>query len=708
MAEPSTDPTASEPAPEAVRAESGSPSALGDTWLGTLAGPLCLVLVSGVVMPPHRGLVWPLTLALVMVVVGERRLVRLASARVRPGLGMGNPVARTALLGTALASVAVLATVLARAAGSLMVEVPAALWGAGAAIVAGLAWSVLVRWLPQRARPVVLVALTATIPIAGVMGTRFEAEGPHAHGWAHSGAILGIHPFQTTAILVDGQGPIDLPINDYVEPDGGRGYGPRALADAIDRALASAADRVHPDGPARIRRALLDAEVEAVVTPAVHERLDRAPNEATQPRFVVRSGSFGRGSRVEFVCPGRRIDPRGPQGETVMSRMCADKYASEASAGLGVTGRWSGYSEGRGQDRGGLHALWGWTRGDDVEGRRVIERETRIWAWMVLGLVAAMVLLRPLASFGRGVRGIGGAMGGLAVAALVLGVVSGVGDLAVGAWPVRPSWEGGFQLAAWLPALALGALPLFGLELRAGEAGAAQAGRGVAVPAVVVVVGTLILATALPALRWALPWSGADGLELVPFVRGLAEAIGERHGLTIFEVEGAVASSLVALLLGGALATGAAGVAARSRLGPHGRTPVLDLASLGCVVAIAAGLVVSRKTAGAAALVPGMVGMALVLGSGLSRLATRAPSSKGAGAMGRAVRLGWLPHLGWTALGAALVWAAVEPLPAHPFVTLCTVAGLMIVIGAGVASAFVGRPRPDPDPTLERHGGGRL
>ena len=36
-----------------------------------------------------------------------------------------------------------------------------------------------------------------------------------------------------------------------------------------------------------------------------------------------------------------RIDPRGPQGETVMNRMCPDKYASEASAGLGVTGRWS-------------------------------------------------------------------------------------------------------------------------------------------------------------------------------------------------------------------------------------------------------------------------------------------------------------------------------------------------------------------------------
>ena len=104
------------------------------------------------------------------------------------------------------------------------------------------------------------------------------------------------------------------------------------LGDALDRALASIAERVYPDGPTRIRRAFLDAEVETVYTPPVWERLDREPSEDIQPRFIVRSGSFGRGSRVEFVCPGRRIDPRGPQGESVMNKMCPDKYASEASA----------------------------------------------------------------------------------------------------------------------------------------------------------------------------------------------------------------------------------------------------------------------------------------------------------------------------------------------------------------------------------------
>ncbi|MCA9710448.1 MAG: hypothetical protein KDK70_31700, partial [Myxococcales bacterium] len=159
-------------------------------------------------------------------------------------------------------------------------------------------------------------------------------------------------------------------------------------------ALVSIAERVYPEGPARVRRALVDAEVEAVQTPPVWERLDREPIDDVQSRFVVRSGSFGRGSRVEFVCPGRRIDPRGPQGETVMNKMCPDKYASEASAGLGVTGRWSGYSERRGNDRVGLFALWGWTRSDDAEGRRVLERETRLWAWMVLGLVGLLGLRR--------------------------------------------------------------------------------------------------------------------------------------------------------------------------------------------------------------------------------------------------------------------------------------------------------------------------
>jgi hypothetical protein len=721
----STTATSRGPSTTTRAVEAGSPAAgagpLAGSPMAGLAGPLCLVLLAGLAMPPHQGLLLPLGLVLAMVVVGERRLRLVAGARAALAEGRGHPLARLALLVAALVSVAVLLTVLARAVGALLVEVPASLWGAGAAGLVALLWALVGGRLPARARPVVLILLSAGIPLAGVLGTRYEANGPHAHGWAHGGPILGIHPFQTTAILIDGEGPFDLPINDYVEPEGGRGYDPAGLADALDRALASIALRVYPQGPARMQRALVDAEVEAVVTPAVWERLDRAPFEETQPRLRVRSGSFGRDSRVEFVCPGRRLDPRGPQGETVMNRMCPDKYASEASAGLGVTGRWSGYSEGRGQDRGGLHALLGWTRSDDV-----LERETRWWAWLVLALVGGVLvggalvggaLLRPVARVGEGLRGVGGALGVLALAALVLAAIVGMGEPGVGALPAGPSWMGWPSLAAWAPALALGSLGLFALdgpaerrstEPRTGTSAPAQ-GRGIAAPALLVVIATLALAACLPALAWIFPVRGAEGAQLPAFVRGLAEAIGEPAGLTIFEVEGAVGSALVGLLLGGAVAT-AAGAAGAARLLVGRPSPGRTIMVVLGVLAVAALLVVSRKTAGAAALVPGVVGMTLVLGSGLVRLA---PRGLGTLPMGRSGSLwGSVAHLAWTAVGAALVWAAVDPLPTQAFVTLCTVVGLATVLAAGLAGLLgggvAGRGRPDSDPTLERRGVGRL
>lgn len=668
----------------------GAPLAGGSLALGTLAGPVALVLLAGLAMPPHQGLLPPLGLALAMVIVGERRLRRLAAARSALAAGAGHPAARLALLIAALGSIAVLLTVLARGVGALAVEIPASLWGAGAALLVALAWALVGGRVPVRARPVALVLMALAIPWAGVVGTRHEAAGPHAHGWAHSGPILGIHPFQTTAIVIDGHGPFDLPINDYVEPDGSRGYGPEALADALDRALASIAERVYPHGPARVRRALVDAEVEAVTTPAVWERLDRPPTDETQPRFVVRSGSFGRGSRVEFVCPGRRIDPRGPQGETVMNRMCPDKYASEASAGLGVTGRWSGYSEARGQDRVGLHHALGLTRSSDPEGRRALERETQVWAWIVLAVVAVGVLVRPAARAAEGLRGVGGALGALATVALVLAAVaSGVGtEPAVGVLPAGPSWSGWPSLAAWAPALALGALPLYALEDPAPDDGSSRARAAqLVVPAVLVVVSTLALAACLPALAWIVPVHGAEGATLPTFVRGVAEVVGETAGLTIFEVEGAVASTLVSVVLGAAMATADAGRAAMGRLSLRPRSPADTLLALLGVLGGAAALVVSRKTAGAAALVPAVVGVTLVLGGGLSRLADRSDGSS------RGAALGVIAPLGWMAVGAALVWAAVDPLPSQWFVTLCTVLGLLAVGAAGFAAAAGARVR---------------
>lgn len=664
------------PRPEAGSRASGEPGAVA-AW----AGPVGLVLVAGLTLPPHYGLVLPLLLYAVMVAVGERRLRAVARLRAQwPEGGVRASVRIAGLIG-AMSSVAVLLTVLARAVGQLLVEIPAALWGGAAALGAAIAWAVVGARVPRRVRPLLLLGLCAAVPVAGVMGTRFEAEGPNARGLAHSGPILGIHPFQTTAVIIDGHGPFDLPINDYVEPDGGRGYGPEALADALDRALASIAERVYPDGPRRVARAFADAEVEAVYTPAVWERLDREPSEEIQPRFIVRSGSFGRDSRVEFVCPGRRIDPRSNQGESVMNRMCPDKYASEASAGLGVTGRWSGYSERRGNDRAGLFALRGWTRSNDKEGRSVLERETRLWAWITLGLWA-LGLWTARARMADGLRGVGGMLGAVALVGLVIGCIGRLGEPSVGLWPAGPSWLGPPSLVALAPALALGSLSLFSFD-RPPSAAPAREGR-IAMPALVVVVSTLALAASLPALSWAQPLRPAEGLRLVPLVQGLAEAIGEPGGLTIFEVEGALASALVAVLLGAGTAVGRAGRAVTVRLGPGSGWGIA--LALCTALAIAAALVMSRKTHGAAALIPGVIGLTLVLGSTLSRLG--APRS-------------WprlLVHLAWMALGAALVWAGTAPLPTSPVVTLYTALGLGLVLATGLAGLAGATPPPRTPP----------
>lgn len=675
--------------------DSSAPEASVGAGLGWLAGPLCLVLLAGLAMPPYFGLAMPLLLALLMTVVGQRRVRRIVQGSAR--LSRASPGVRASVLVALAGSAAVLLTVATRAVGALLVAHPAALWGAGAAVVVALVLAVVGPLVPARARPVLLLLLAVTVPAAGVLGTRYEAAGSDARGWAHSGPILGIHPFQITSIMVDGEGPFDLPINDYVEPDGSRGYGPEALADALDRALHDIAERTYSDGPARIRRALIDAEVEAVVTPAVYERLDREPIDQTQPRLWLRSGSFGPGSRIEMVCPGRRIDPRGPQGESVMNRMCPDKYAAEASAGLGVTGRWSGYSEARGNARLGLFRLRGWTRGPDAEGLEVVEKETRLWAWLLLGLVG-LLRARPAARVGDGLRGVAGALGAIAVVLVVVAAFASGRAPAVGAWSAGPSWHAWTEVWSWTPALALGGLGLFALDVAdpasLGGRRAAGVARAVAVPAVLVVVATLALAASLPALQWAFPVHGRPGATLPTFVQGLAEAVGERWGLTIFEIEGALASTVAVLLLGGAVATVGAGLGGVRRLFPAAASRPLRLAAaVGIMVLVAAALVVSRKTAGASALMPGVIGMTLVLGSALTRISSP----------GRPSISSTLVHLGWVAGGLALVLAAVAPLPSHWFVTLCTAAGVIGVLAAGLIPLLDRRSTPVTT-TLENAG----
>ncbi|MCA9712316.1 MAG: hypothetical protein KDK70_41150, partial [Myxococcales bacterium] len=246
------------------------------------------------------------------------------------------------------------------------------------------------------------------------------------------------------------------------------------------------------------------------------------------------------------------------------------------------------------------------------------------------------------------------------------------------------------------PVLALGSLPLLALDGPARAASPRAAGRSLVPAALVVVVATLLLAASLPALAWALPVHPTEGLRLVPLVQGLAEAVGERGGLTIFEVEGAIASALAAIVLGGAVAMARAGAAAARCLAPLAwpRRAGLVLAAL----AVAAALVVSRKTAGAAALMPGVIGLTFVLGGGLLRISGVAPRG----------RLGLVLHLAGVALALALLWLGARELPIHPFLTACLAVGALAVLAAGLTTAPGAAVAPDDPNRLERDGAGRL
>ena len=482
---------------------------------------------------------------------------------------------------------------------------------------------------------------------------------------------------------MDAHGPFDLPINDYVEPDGQRGYGPQELAEAVQRALHRIAQVHYADGPVRVRRGFAQARVEAVVTDAVQEKLGQDPPVATQPRFKVTSGSPGRGSRVEFVCPGRRDDPRGHRGDNVMNRMCPTKYALEASAGLSVTGRWPGYVEGRGHEVVGLSRWMGWTRSDDEQGDLVVRREIRWLVWGLLAVLAVSVATRRWSSTAAG-AGVHGAIVVLAAGVLVaLGLGADTSGAGVSMLESPPAFARDFTPWAWLPVLlVVGGLPRF---IRAG-------GRGDRLPrsvgpravAILVALAAVLVAAHPSALDWVNPdLFGAQDLSLERWVQGAAEAVGERAGLDIFEVEGAVAAGLLSLLVGAAAGltrtAGLAGLAAWPGRGVslRGKLAVGVLA----VVLVAAALVVSRKTAGASALVPGAIGLTLVLQSGLACL-------RGAGTLRWPGRL---THVAWVGLA---VWLVLSPWSEdgaiHPFVLLCTIVGLLAAL-SGAALAWLPR-----------------
>jgi len=437
---------------------------------------------------------------------------------------------RWILAGLWLLPAVIVAAGTARAIAGLCVGFPPAIAGLGVLLVLGL--------IPARrsAGGLLLALVTVGLALAAAVGTaRFEAAGPGARGFAHGGPILGIHPFQSTAIVIDGYGPFDLPINDYVEPDGSRGYGPQALAEALQRDLAAIAELQFADGPARAYQAFAGARVEAVTLPAVQERLDRPSDSGPEePAIVVWSGNYGAGSRVEFVCPGSRNDPRPRGQDPVMERMCPDKYSAEASAGLGLTGRWTGYTEGRGNARLGLAGLLGWSQVD--ESTRLWE--PRLWAWITLLLLGGLAL-RP------------GLLGGLArgAGALALAGAAVLVVMVVWTWPSvqvdwlahTPAWRSPWSPTLWCPALALAlVLNLGGSRSRAGWL------PGVAV-GLVVGVSTWALAGHLAALTWA-GRSPSEGLEAL--TQGIGGALQRQAAIDLPAAEAIAATTLIAGLLG--------------------------------------------------------------------------------------------------------------------------------------------------------------
>ena len=342
--------------------------------------------------------------------------------------------------------------------------------------------------------------------------------------------------------------------------------------------------------------------------------------------------------------------------DDVMERMCPDKYASEASAGLGVTGRWTGYTESRGQARTSLAGALGWSRGD-----RTDLWEPRLWAWLVLLAVAPMLRWPALArGLGRGAA----ALGGLAAAVLLVMLFWTWPSVQVGALARAEPW-----LAAWSPSLWS---PVLAIALLSALAGGRRALA--AAPPLVVVGATWAVAGSLGALLWIRP--GGDARELVI---GVGEAL---HRATAIDL--AAAEAIAGLVIAGGLL----GLLA-ALLGPTlGRAP--GRRWIGPGVLVGAGLLVlSRKTLGGAALLAPALALALAAISGLALAAssvTPAPAGRR-----------WLRAADHLLAVAVVLWAAAEAWAdrSNPFMAGTLLVG---VIAALASLVLLSGPRPVRSP----------
>ncbi len=596
-----------------MRSVSASPDAARTSKAAAVALAALGAVMLGPSLPVERG--WGLPVLAVVVLVGLS-VWRDAGGAYRKDETLGP--GRLAAVALVWLSASVLVAGAVGTAASITVAFPGAAWALPVVVMGILAAG----WAGPRARLPVAIGMALLVPAAGVFGARHEAAGAHARGWAHSGPIHGIHPFQMTAVRIDGYGPFDLPINDYVEPDGTRGYTPQTYADAVERALHAIAEIHFSTGPQRAHRAFAAATVEARTLPAVEETLGVSPGAETQPRVLVRSGGWGQHSRVEFMCPGKRDEAAGPEPDRLLKRMCPNKYASEASAGLGVTGRWPGYAEGRGQPRVGLAPAQGKTRTRDAAGVD-LRRDERVQGGLLwLGLAFLCLAAAPARRYL--VRGASRFTAAVAIAALSAAFVlafetspgvGGIGFIEDGLEPA--GWM------AWLPAmLLLAGMP----EIRARAAVAGSSWMSA-----LLVIGTAAVAASVARLRWSAPdlrWHADGTLPFEAWIIGAGDVLSGARGMDVFETEHGIAAMLVALLAGGAWAVLSRAATSLAENVPvlrdrpdRVRIPVVSL----LLIATAVSLTVSRKTFGGATLVPGAIGLTVVLHSGLAWARHRTP-----------------------------------------------------------------------------------
>jgi hypothetical protein len=325
-------------------------------------------------------------------------------------------------------ALALLLGLLARALGRVVIEVPAAAWALPImGVVIGVVVGVLVGVGSQLVREPrtgnVAVALAVPLAlllalVAALAGTWFEARATQPRGLAHSGPVIGVHPRQATAVRIDGFGPHDLVVDDYVDPPGGLGYDPERWAAWLELELHAIAQTHYADGPARAREAYANAEVRVVdasVPPA------ELAAYASLLGVEVRSGTTGEGSKVEFVCPGQTLGPNRAAAPEP-SRACPRKYVVDGSTGLGTSSRFPGYTEVRGRDRVRLATWIGWPHADARRDRRSLALESG--AWLLVLVLGSFAFARksgpPRDFFGSS------AMAGMA--ALVLAGIAAIGS----------------------------------------------------------------------------------------------------------------------------------------------------------------------------------------------------------------------------------------------------------------------------------------